>query len=230
MRLNHENDRIHFEGASIHYPVFEGAGALNILDLLFPNRCLLCERSIRMSELICENCMAELSNGPISLCEKNELFEAYFYGRYESKLRELILLYKNAHHWRLHGILASLIVKTIERYPPAAQNITWVPSSLLSLEERGFDTMKLIAKAVSKKTHIPTKPVLESCSRSNKRGMTYQERRESVKGSFIAIRKLDEGIVLIDDVFTTGSTIKECAKVLKEAGARSVTVYCIARA
>ncbi|MEJ5230211.1 ComF family protein [Pseudothermotoga sp. U03pept] len=216
--------------SSIQHLILEGAKTLKILDLLFPNRCSLCGCTIKMTELICEKCMAELSNGPITLREKDEFFEAYFYGRYESKLRELILLYKNAHHWRLHEILALFIVKTIERYPSVAQSITWVPSSLFSLEERGFDTMLLIAQAVSRKIHIPIKSVLQSSSRSNKRGMTRQERRNSVKGSFLAFRGVNEDIALIDDVFTTGSTVKECAKVLKEAGARSITVYCIARA
>lgn len=115
-------------------------------------------------------------------------------------------------------------------YPSDAQLITWVPSSLASLEERGFDTMALIAKSVSKMTGIVAKKTLESRSKSNKRGMTLEERRSSVKNSFSAISRIYKDIILIDDVYTTGSTVKECARVLKDTGARSITVYCIARA
>ncbi len=203
---------------------------MELIELLFPNHCLLCNKQIKHSELLCEDCLNDLSSSPIALHENGEIFTAYFYGRYDSKLRDLILLYKNSHHWRLNKILAQFLVKTMSTYPSCAEIISWVPSSLSSLEERGFDTMALIAKTVSKMTGIPAKKTLESLSKSSKRGMTLEQRRNSVKGSFRAICRIYKNIALIDDVFTTGSTIRECAKVLKNAGARSITVYCIARA
>lgn len=180
--------------------------------------------------MLCQSCLNDLSSSPIAVQEDGGIFTAYFYGRYDSKLRDLILLYKNSHHWRLSKILASFLVKTMNTYPPHAEIITWVPSSLSSLEERGFDTMALIAKATSKSVGIPAKRTLESRSKSSKRGMALKQRRDSVKGSFSAISRVYKNIVLIDDVFTTGSTIRECARTLKDAGAGSITVYCIARA
>lgn len=203
---------------------------MGLVELVLPNYCLLCKRKIKYYELLCSSCLKDLSSGPLALHDRNRLFTAYFYGRYDSKLRDLILLYKNSHHWRLNKVLASFLVKTMITYPSDAELITWVPSSLASLEERGFDTMALIAKSVSKMTGITAEKTLESRSKSNKRGMTLEQRRDSVKDAFSAISKVYKNIALIDDVFTTGSTIGECVRVLKNAGARSVTVYCIARA
>ncbi|MFN3283700.1 MAG: ComF family protein [Pseudothermotoga sp.] len=203
---------------------------MGLVELVLPNYCLLCNRQIKYYELLCSDCLNDLSSGPIVLHESDSLFTAYFYGRYDSKLRDLILLYKNSHHWRLNRVLASFLVKTMNTYPSDAQLITWVPSSLASLEERGFDTMALIARSVSKMTGIEAKKTLESRSKSNKRGMTLEERRNSVKNSFSAISRIYKDIALIDDVYTTGSTVKECARVLKDTGARSIIVYCIARA
>lgn len=203
---------------------------MELIELFFPNQCLLCKKQIKHYELLCSNCLNDLSSGPIAVHEDGGIFTAYFYGRYNSKLRDLILLYKNSHHWRLSKVLASFLVKTMNTYPSHADIITWVPSSFSSLEERGFDTMALIAKSVSKMVGIPAKRILESHSKSNKRGMTLEQRRNSVKDSFSAISRIYKNIALIDDVFTSGSTVKECVKVLKNAGARSVTVYCIARA
>ncbi|HEY8542360.1 MAG TPA: ComF family protein [Pseudothermotoga sp.] len=203
---------------------------MNLIESLFPNHCLLCGRQIKHYEMLCQSCLNDLSSSPIAVQEDGGIFTAYFYGRYDSKLRDLILLYKNSHHWRLSKILASFLVKTMNTYPPHAEIITWVPSSLSSLEERGFDTMALIAKATSKSVGIPAKRTLESRSKSSKRGMALKQRHDSVKGSFSAISRVYKNIVLIDDVFTTGSTIRECARTLKDAGAGSITVYCIARA
>lgn len=203
---------------------------MKLVELFFPNYCLLCNRPIRYNELLCPECLGDLSSGPIALYEDQRAFKSYFYGRYDSKLRDLILLYKNSHHWRLSKILASFLVKTMKTYPSSAELLTWVPSSLSSLEERGFDTMALIAKITSDMTGIPLKRILESRATSNKRGMTVEQRRSLVKNSFSAIGKVYEDVALIDDVFTTGSTISECVRILKNAGVGSVTVYCIARA
>jgi ComF family protein len=61
--------------------------------------------------------------------------------------------------------------------------------------------------------------------------LSKEKRKRNIKGSFDVKKDLkDEKIILVDDVFTTGSTVKECAKVLKEKGAKSITVLTLSKA
>lgn len=201
-----------------------------ILKVVFPNSCVLCGRTISPFPLLCEECEAKLFRGPIPLVEKTKWCEVYFYGRYESLLRDVILAYKNGGHWRLRKILARAIFETMSRYRTSFDVLTWVPSSFKALEERGFDTMGMIAKVVSKNIHTKCVSLIESAAPSTKRGLTRQQRRESVRGMFVLKAKPRGIVALIDDVYTTGATINECSKLLLQAGAEKVIAYCIAKA
>jgi competence protein ComFC len=201
-----------------------------ILKVVFPNSCVLCGKAISPFWILCEECEAELFRGPIPLVEKTKWCEVYFYGRYESLLREAILAYKNGGHWRLRRILARAIFETMNRYSTSFDLLTWVPSSFKALEERGFDTMGMIAKVVSRSIGVRCVSLIESAASSTKRGLTKQQRIESVRGVFILKAKPRGAVALIDDVYTTGATINECSKLLLQAGAEKVIAYCIARA
>ncbi|KUK01955.1 MAG: ComFC protein, putative [Thermotoga sp. 50_1627] len=201
-----------------------------VLKVVFPNSCVLCGRAISPFWILCEDCEAELFRGPIPLVEKTKWCEVYFYGRYESLLRDAILAYKNGGHWRLSRILAKALLETMRRYSISFDVLTWVPSSFKALEERGFDTMGMIAKVVSKNMHAKCVSLIQSAALSTKRGLTRQQRRESVRGMFLLKTKPTGTVALIDDVYTTGATIDECSKLLVRAGAEKVIAYCIAKA
>ena len=110
-----------------------------------------------------------------------------------------------------------------------------VPLHSRRLKERGFNQALLLAHQVSETYHIPlssdnlfrvrrTRPQVE---------LTGEERRKNVEGAF-ALRRpgdiTDRRVVIIDDVFTTGATMNECAAVLKRSGAAQVTALTLARA
>ena len=109
-----------------------------------------------------------------------------------------------------------------------------VPLHTKRLRHRGFNQALLLAHGVSERFAMPlnydnlvrtryTRPQVE---------LSGRERAENVRGAFNLIRPqdvIDKKILLIDDVYTTGATMNECAKVLKDAGAGSVTVLTLAR-
>ncbi len=116
-----------------------------------------------------------------------------------------------------------------------AEMIVPVPLHAKRLKERGFNQSILLAHFLSKSRHIPI-------SRNNLRRIRWTEpqislspedRVKNVRGAF-AIRKPelfeDKKLVLVDDVYTTGSTVGECAKILKRAGAGQIYVATVARA
>ncbi len=109
-----------------------------------------------------------------------------------------------------------------------------VPLHIKRLRERGFNQSLLLAKEMGKKHNLPVNfSLLKRCkSTLTQTGLNKAEREKNVKGAFvIADRKkvAGENIILIDDVYTTGATLNECAKVLLEAGAQKVAVLTLSR-
>jgi ComF family protein len=111
-----------------------------------------------------------------------------------------------------------------------------VPLHAKRLRARGFNQAALIARLISKERRLPLDEVSLvrfSGTEKYRAGMDAKGRRESVTGAF-AVRHpklvLNENVLLVDDVFTTGATVSACAEALIAAGARQVFVLTLARA
>jgi competence protein ComFC len=100
--------------------------------------------------------------------------------------------------------------------------------------ERGFNQADLLAKLLSARISIPCKPVLERIRyTTTQTALDRTERMENLHNAFRLRKNTDVRglrVLLIDDVLTTGSTLSECARVLKRAGATSVHAAMAARA
>ncbi|MDT8317733.1 MAG: ComF family protein [bacterium] len=112
--------------------------------------------------------------------------------------------------------------------------IVAVPLHISRLRERGFNQSQLLAEGLGKEIspHID-KYILERVRPTGSQtGMSSKERRANVRGAFSLRSGADvsgKRILLIDDVYTTGATVKECSKVLKKGGASVVNVLTLAR-
>ncbi len=110
-----------------------------------------------------------------------------------------------------------------------------VPLHLRRLQERGFNQSLLLARVISRVHKIPVEfNVLERIRYTQPQTqLSGSERERNMRGAFRVRKNLfpaGNNILLIDDVFTSGATVGECARVLKEAGARQVQVLTLARA
>lgn len=109
-----------------------------------------------------------------------------------------------------------------------------VPLHIKRLRKRGFNQSLVLARAVEHKRQIPVNfSVLKRHKFTlTQTGSNKNERKENIKGAFEVTnkKKIDgKNIILIDDVYTTGATINECAKTLIKAGAQKVAVLTLAR-
>lgn len=100
-------------------------------------------------------------------------------------------------------------------------------------KERGFNQALLLAEALSRCFGVPVerKALVRSRSTNPQEG-NRKAREENVGGAFQVVRPervVGRRILLVDDVYTTGATVNECAKVLVKAGAEEVAVYTLAR-
>ena len=215
-----------------------------LLDLLFPPRCILCRTLLQESETdLCGKCRAEAPYFPVwpeklHPSGKKKLhfldsFNAVWY--YEKDVRESILRYKfyNARYYAsAYGKL--LAMKLQQAHPDGFDVITWVPISRKRKWKRGYDQSALLARAVAEQLSIPAQPLLRKIRNNPPQShMDAEQRRANVLGMYAATQPeaiRGKRILLLDDVFTTGSTAEECARVLLTAGAKQVHGAAIAAA
>lgn len=218
--------------------------------MLFPSRCPLCG-NISDSYIynpICSHCwgMIQKYNGPAckicgipaisdetTICEsciktEQPFSKIIYYGLYEGTLRKAIHLLKFTGVKRLSKPLYSLL---LELPLPKADIIIPVPLYLKKLREREFNQTALIGRRLSRKFNIPmiTDCLIKIRETAPQTSLKRDERLKNVKKAFSALKNLDgQDVLLLDDVITTGATVKECSTVLVKAGAKSVTVLALA--
>jgi ComF family protein len=173
--------------------------------------------TISEQTIICESCV---KGQPFS--------KILYYGLYEGTLRKAIHLLKFNGIKRLSKPLCTLLMKLPL---PESDIIIPVPLHLKRLRQREFNQTALIGRRLSTELGIPmimnclTKAKETAAQTSLKR----DERLKNVKKTFAVLKNLDgKNVLLIDDVITTGATVKECSDVLIKAGAKKVVVLALA--
>ena len=179
-------------------------------------------------------------------CQRLEpLFtKAVAYGSYEAGLRELIHLLKYEQVRPAAAVLGRMLGEAVASLQPLLSQaeslplVIPVPLHAAKLRQRGFNQSELIARIALRAPLLPAR--LQVCSSALERvrntesqtGLTRHQRRENVRGAFsVRNPELVAGrtILLVDDVFTTGTTVSECARILRRAGSESVWVATVAR-
>ena len=198
-----------------------------VLNFFFPNECAVCGESIDPSSLICKKCESEIfSSGPSVKQEKLSCCDVYYFSKYDGKLRKLILSYKGG-RWRLHKVLSKLFLKLFEYYPPNPV-LTYVPATFSSIEERGFDHMKIIAKDLANRSGLVFRKALIPVIDDRQYGKNASDRK-ALRGKYRS-KCASREVTLIDDVYTTGATIRNAVYALKESGVENIKVYTLAKA
>ena len=169
------------------------------------------------------------------------------YGSYDSGLRELIHLLKYYGVRPAANVLGRMLAEAISRLEPVrlapegsgGDRIVVIPVPLhkTKLRQRGFNQAELIARAalkcISRERFCLADSVLQRQRDTRSQiGLTSHQRRENMRGAF-AVTRTEEvngrDVLLVDDVYTTGTTVSECARVLRRAGANRVRVATVAR-
>jgi ComF family protein len=229
------------------------------VSLLYPATCTICGKSVRAGEYLCNNCKAKIIRIVPPFCETcSEPFEGsitniftcancahrtiYFdaaVAAYRGRgiVRQIIHEFKYAHQIHLRHLVACWLRAALddERLRDCHFNIIVpVPLHPARQRERGFNQASLLAELLSAQTAIRSKPVLERIRyTTTQTALDRSERMENLHNAFRLRKNADVRglrVLLIDDVLTTGSTLNECARVLKRAGAISVHAATAARA
>lgn len=196
--------------------------------------CIKCQESIRfITGKVCQICGMPLEGKDevCSACQKTpppyEVMRSLC--RYEGVIRDCVHDLKYRNNQSLGELFSTRMVDLIRREGWQADIVVPVPLSSDREAERGYNQSALLARPIALKLGWRYQPICLTRTRITKSqvSLSIEERKHNVEGAFHAITDLVRGrrILLIDDVTTTGSTINECTKALKQAGA--VKVYCI---
>lgn len=152
------------------------------------------------------------------------------FGVYEGALRSAIGLLKYHGIKRLAAPLSDIII-SIDM--PGADMVIPVPLHANRLRQRGYNQSALLAKGISNYLNAAFSPesLVKVRDTLPQVGLRYHERIRNMKGAFTIREKkpvTGKNIILVDDVVTTGSTIRECARILKQAGAGRIYAISLA--
>ena len=229
-----------------------------ILDLFFPKKCVGCKKfdtyfcfdcisNIKQSDLVCPKCERPAVGGQIHpVCRRRFGLEGLWsLGIYQDPLREAIKQLKYRQVRALADILSDIVIEYWARYQPFVleaikkdRGVGWVlipvPLHWYRENNRGFNQASIIGKFISRKLGLDycecLKRVRYTKSQAKLKG---PDRHQNIKDAFEINPNYQLNstpyVLLIDDVWTTGSTIKECCYILKRSGAKKVWAITLAR-
>ena len=226
-----------------------------LLDFLFPKRCVSCHQ---LGGYLCEDCFSkiELIEKPVCpVCQRQAFGGKTHPGcrtqfgldglvvacRYQGPVKKAIAKIKYKWTYDIANIFTDLIGANLWKFD-LPKDLTLVPVPLHSkrLYWRGFNQARVLAERLAKKFNVPiADTMIRIIETKSQVGLKKDDRHKNVRGAFVlrlAPLAQDEiiadvrgkDIILVDDVFTSGATMAECAKVLKRAGAKTVWAMAVA--
>ena len=208
---------------------------------LLPQTCVLCNRNACTTRLpVCADCgehfrkmlgepCADCGRPPAEcICPRNRNLRFLFWYR-EQDVKKLIASVKyRADSAELRALGEMLAVLCTGRYDA----VTYVPRGNRAVYLHGYDQSMLLAEAVANRLGLPMITTLISRSVVEQKLLSASQREKSMRGKYAAmpaVIKLYPRLLLIDDVSTTGATLRACAALLRQAGARSVSCAVLAK-
>lgn len=218
---------------------------MDVLHLVFPRRCAVCDR---VGESLCTTCLTRLVRCALPLCERcgapgpwpvRRCVEcsgrrlAFASARaalvYEAHARRFLSAWKERGRRDLASVAARIVTETVPR--PDTDVITFVPGDRDRGLRRGHVPAASLSRQLSERWGLPHQELLvRRPGIERQRNLPRTERRRNVAGAFTARGPVPRHVCLVDDVYTTGSTVTACATALRREGAIRVRVVCFARA
>lgn len=229
---------------------------LKILDLLFPIECLCCGKA---GQYLCNDCLSKIPLNHHFICpfcghssflgnvcfgcrQSASLDGTWLASDYKNEiLKDSIKAFKYHYVVNLAVPLSQLLIgflKNIQNQQPINFDfdlIIPVPLHYRKQLLRGFNQSELLANPISKEFNLPVVATALKRWRFTHSQMKLKEKKrlKNVVGAFKVVDKkkllVGKKILLVDDVLTTATTLNECAKVLKAAGAKSVWALALAK-
>ncbi|MBI9109861.1 ComF family protein [Maridesulfovibrio ferrireducens] len=215
---------------------FSPIAAFDRLRSIFTEkRCPICRTPHSNKKLLCPDCYSELIEGSVHDEEEAPHKGIYFYGPYRGLLRDLILDWKFNNNFGYSALLSQFATGVAESIPESSRPDIIIPVPLhpSRLRKRGFNQSRIIGRSAASVlgAKISDRALVRNRKTTPQSTLSKEMRTENIKNAFTANPATVAGkkILLIDDVYTTGSTVQECASTLYDAGAERVEVLVLAK-
>ena len=207
------------------------------VNLIFPNVCGMCDKICK--EDLCKKCEIQLNNrAKIKIDKyKDKYFQKHLYiFKYEGIIKERLIKFKFNEKAYIYKSFVNFLIKNKKmcRFLKSYDIIIPVPIHYNRKITRGYNQSALVAKSLAKKLDIKYEDKILFKKVNNKPQSTKnkEERKNNVIGVYFTKneeRVLGKKVLLLDDIYTTGSTVNECSKMLKIAGAKRIDIITIAK-
>lgn len=214
-----------------------------LLDFIAPHYCYSCQKRghvlcnscryniVSETQNHCFDCRIPSINGVCQACATKLPFAAsYFVGERLGELEKMLDDFKFQRTYRVHKTLAQLLDDSLPRMPPDTLVIP-IPTIAKHVRRRGYDHTDLITRAFAKRRRLKSIRPLQRTTNTVQLGATARERRRQAQTAYACPSRLqpETTYLLLDDIATTGATLTEAARCLRQAGAQTVVVAVVAR-
>lgn len=217
---------------------------VRLLDLILPVRCVVCDAAgaqlcracrdalPRLGPPLCDRCGAPTA-WPVARCRECSGRRLAFASAraavaYDDSVRRLVRSWKERGLRTLAAVAADTVAAALP--PPSATTLTFVPSDRARGLERGYHPAERLARELGERWSVPVRQLLgRTRPVPRQRGLSLADRRRNVAGAFAPARESPPRVILVDDVYTSGSTASAASTALRKAGARRVDVVTFAR-
>ncbi|MCL1911704.1 MAG: ComF family protein [Leptospirales bacterium] len=222
-----------------------------LLDIVSPGWCASCGRPVAREERhLCKECFSKIeyvkdacpvcsgiidpNTGECGICSKRHIYfdKNISIAEYDGVIKSLIADYKFGSKKRCASLLADICFERAEDLLEKTDCVTAVPSSRRKKLKRGFNQSELIAKELARMAGRPYKDILkEKQSGHKQKTLGFSDRFFNVLDRYELKSRASSpcAVLIVDDVFTTGATLNECSRTLKDAGFAPVFSLAAAR-
>jgi len=219
----------------------------SLLNILFPINCLICGKT---NKYLCNNCFKKIPILDLKYNKLNYLDDVFIATTYKNNsLKNLIIYFKykyikelglylgNFLSLYLNAKISNYYFSNKEKYNDLTNSLlSYIPSRKVDKRKRGFCPSEILMIQVAKKSNFIDMETLRIRRKKKRQASLNKKRRlKNIENSFLiknnGIRKIikSKNIILVDDVVSTGSTINQAAKILKDNGAKKVYALILAK-
>ncbi len=203
---------------------------ISVLDLVFPFSCRGCGHT---GEILCGRCKKNLEKGFLD-AEKirrnrgelrlGKIKELYAVGYREGVLRKLAVEYKYSARRAYAGVIAEIMAEVLPDFCGERVAVVPMPTIRRHIRERGFDHTERLAKKLARIKGWEFLPIIKRVNRTTQVGKDEETRERQAAEAYQIFGEIskDKKYVLVDDIWTTGATMRSGAEVLAKMGAEKI--------
>lgn len=199
-----------------------------LLDLIYDKKCYFCSKTTDDSEF-CDNCFSKveyLSLYPVFTIDGVNVYSATLY---EDIPQKLIRAVKFHNKKELAKYQAQIMVNFWQNLDISKKKYTVIPTPMFfsKARKRNYNHMDLVAEHFSKlmNYNFDKKALIRNRETAPQYKLNRKQREDNLKDAFTLVKKIDEPVLILDDISTTGTTLREIISELKKFGIDDITCF-----